>query len=204
MSVFRICILICILVLFSVRFFIRILMLLFSVNLIVFFIRLVMICCNRSGSSITLLGTSFLILSVSFNFLSWEECVSRVTILFSVLRSGNGIFFRISLFVFSFEKSRILLIIVSKLFVERLIVFRWSRCVGVNFVFSVRRVKLIILFSGVRSSCDIFVRNSDLIRVVFWARFFVRFNLTFWIFICFSVLRRSDVVWSILCCIFSW
>lgn len=204
MLVFWICILICILVLFSVCFFIRILMLLFLVNLIVFFIRLVMICCNCSGLLIMLLGMLFLILSVSFNFLLWEECVSRVMILFSVLCSGNGIFFRISLFVFSFEKLRILLIIVSKLFVECLIVFRWLCCVGVNFVFSVRWVKLIILFSGVCSLCDIFVRNLDLICVVFWVCFFVRFNLMFWIFICFSVLCRLDVVWLILCCIFLW
>ncbi|GAR62984.1 hypothetical protein NGUA15_04807 [Salmonella enterica] len=155
--------------------------------------RLVMTCCRRSGSPITLSGTSFLIFNVNSSPLSCDEWASSVTTSSSVLRSGKGILSRMSLPASSLEKSSTSLMIASRLFAERSMVFRWSRWVGFSSVFNVRRVKPMTPFSGVRSSCDMFARNSDLIRAASWARFFAKSSSTFWISICSRVSRRSEV-----------
>ncbi|MPN36456.1 hypothetical protein SDC9_183965 [bioreactor metagenome] len=193
MPVSRICTSICTLVLLSERFSTRMSMLPLSVNLIALPTRLVMTCCKRSGSPITLSGTSFLILSVSSSPLSCDECASSVTTSSSVLRRAKGMLSRISLPASSLEKSRTSLMIASRLFAERSMVFRWSRWVVFSSVFSVRRVKPITPFSGVRSSWDMLAKNSDLMRAASCARFFARSSSTFWISICSSVSRKSEV-----------
>ncbi|SSL82406.1 Uncharacterised protein [Klebsiella pneumoniae] len=123
-----------------------------SVNLMALPTRLVTICCRRSGSPMTLSGTLFLIFSVSSSPLSCAECASRVTTSSSEVRSRNGILSRISFPASSLEKSSTSLMIASRLLAERSMVVRWSRCVALRSVFSVRRVKPITPLSGVRSS----------------------------------------------------
>src|SRR5690554_4080289 len=122
----------------------------------------------------------------------------------TISRSWKGTRSRISLPASIFEKSRMSLMMVSRISDDLRMVFRWSRCWRGRRLFSSNSVKPIMPFSGVRISWDMLARNSDLIRLASSASLRAKSSSMFWISMVSRVSRRSPVAWSMFCCISAW
>lgn len=172
------------------------LMLLFLVNLIVFLIRFVRICCICVGFLIIVVGKFLLIERDSCKFFFWVLMECRVIMLFVIVERLNWIDLSDVWLVLSFEKLRMLLRIVKRFLVDFLVMRMFFCCVFVNLFLFSSLIMLRILFIGVWILWFMVVRNWFFVIVVVFVCLccFLSFRLVSFCFVIFCIVL---VIWMV-------